>query len=535
MGIKYNREQIHAFIYVLSLMGLAVGVSTAVYVMSVSTVVLFANWVVEGRLKKKLFCIWHNKAALAVLGIFFLHVLWLPFSKDYAYGIDDLRKKLPLLIIPLVLASSRILNRKQLYWILGTYVFTVFLNSVLGFYNRIVNPFEDYRSIVKYISQIRFSLNVCLSFFLILFFVYQKLKQKKYIFLFLLFVNLWFLFFLVICQSLTGIFIILIGSFAIGIYFLSKNNRKWIKISIMVLIAGGLTGAALYLKSAYDSYFIPTSYNSKPLALQTRSGNFYQHDTAVGTIENGNYVNIYICEKELKETWNKRSTLNYEGLDGRNQHLSQTLIRYLNSKSLRKDAEGVNSLSDVDIQNIENGIANVVYTHKYSLKYRLYQVFFELDLYYRTGHCKGSSLTQRFELWKNALYIIEKHFWIGVGTGDVALEVKQALQERNSDLKDTGMRTHNQFMTFWLTFGILGFAVFMFCLLYPAIKSGAFSQNYLYILFFIISCFSMFFEDTLETQAGVTFFALFNALLLFQTNSQNSFFCKEADKSKSIS
>jgi hypothetical protein len=35
------------------------------------------------------------------------------------------------------------------------------------------------------------------------------------------------------------------------------------------------------------------------------------------------------------------------------------------------------------------------------------------------------------------------------------------------------------------------------------------------VVFFIIIFMSMLTEDTLETQAGATFFAFFNALLLF--------------------
>jgi hypothetical protein len=40
--------------------------------------------------------------------------------------------------------------------------------------------------------------------------------------------------------------------------------------------------------------------------------------------------------------------------------------------------------------------------------------------------------------------------------------------------------------------------------------------DYFYYVFLIIALSSMLTEDTLETQAGVTYFALFNSLLLLQ-------------------
>jgi hypothetical protein len=39
--------------------------------------------------------------------------------------------------------------------------------------------------------------------------------------------------------------------------------------------------------------------------------------------------------------------------------------------------------------------------------------------------------------------------------------------------------------------------------------------DYLYITFFLIAVVSFLTEDTLETQAGVTFFAFFNSFFLF--------------------
>jgi hypothetical protein len=55
---------------------------------------------------------------------------------------------------------------------------------------------------------------------------------------------------------------------------------------------------------------------------------------------------------------------------------------------------------------------------------------------------------------------------------------------------------------------------FLFTLFYPMIRLNKI-HDFLYITFFIVAAVSFFTEDTLETQAGVTFYAFFNSFLLF--------------------
>jgi O-antigen ligase len=122
---------------------------------------------------------------------------------------------------------------------------------------------------------------------------------------------------------------------------------------------------------------------------------------------------------------------------------------------------------------------------------------------------------QRFEYWKASAHIIKHNWLIGVGTGDLDDAFNRTYTQLDSKLHESfRMRSHNQFLAVFIAFGIFGLLWFIFTLLYPGLKSGKFT-NYFYIVFFIIIIMSMLTEDTLETQAGATFFAFFNALLLF--------------------
>ncbi len=76
------------------------------------------------------------------------------------------------------------------------------------------------------------------------------------------------------------------------------------------------------------------------------------------------------------------------------------------------------------------------------------------------------------------------------------------------------LHSHNQYLSIAVAFGLIGLLWFLFTLFYPVIKLKM-TFDYLYITFFIIALISFFNEDTLETQAGVTFYSFLNSFLLF--------------------
>jgi O-antigen ligase len=101
-----------------------------------------------------------------------------------------------------------------------------------------------------------------------------------------------------------------------------------------------------------------------------------------------------------------------------------------------------------------------------------------------------------------------------VGTGDVKDVFSQELQLNNSPLSERGMRSHNQYFTFSIAFGIVGLLVILFSIFYSPIVLKKF-RDALFLVFFCIIIFSMLSEDALEPQDGVTFFAFFYSLFLF--------------------
>jgi O-antigen ligase len=120
----------------------------------------------------------------------------------------------------------------------------------------------------------------------------------------------------------------------------------------------------------------------------------------------------------------------------------------------------------------------------------------------------------RLYFWKAALFIIKEHPIFGVGTGDVQSELNITYIKTKSPLEPKWYkRPHNQFLTISVSLGLIGLLFFIFSLIYPLITLNKFLPI-LYWPFFILAINSFILEDTLESQAGISFFASFNTLFL---------------------
>jgi hypothetical protein len=283
---------------------------------------------------------------------------------------------------------------------------------------------------------------------------------------------------------------------------------------IAVLLVIPLLSVAYITKSIAEFYKIE-DINPEKIDKKTINGRTYHHDFKNRQLENSEYVWLYLCEEELRNEWNKISIYNYDSLDKRGQEVKYTLIRYLTSKGFRKDSAGISKLDKEDIKNVEEGLANFIYRNKTGLKPLIYNLIWQIDVYRKGGNPSGHSITQRIEYLKTAIQIIRSNFWLGVGTGDLQLSFDHQYELNDSQLSPRWrLRAHNQFITFFVAFGITGFIYCIFALVYPVFLEKKF-KDYFFMMFFLIALLSMLNEDTLETHAGATFFSFFYSLFLF--------------------
>lgn len=509
-------KKIHQTLFYLGILLLAVSLPLSKFGMSLGMLILSANWLLEGNLKQKFGLFFKNKPALVIASIFIIHVIWLINTSNFKYGLDDLRTKIPILALAIVMSTTPCINFKKFKTVLFVHIGAVFAASLVGIFIYITQNIVEIRHISPFISHIRLSLNICIAIFSLVYFLFFDSGFRLFLKIGFVIIIAWFLFFLFILQSMTGILIIIVVTFCILLHFIIKARRNpTLKYSLVSLL---IVTPALLLFLSYrtvSDYFTPIPTEVNKLYDSTAYGSPYIHDTIHMPIENGRWVGINMCLPELMKAWEERSAIPFYNDDSSGQDIRITLIRYLNSKDLRKDYEGVQQLSNDDIQNIESGIANYKYTKFFSLKTRLYKLLWEYQNYKMNGDIQGHSIIQRIELWSVSVELIKKNFLFGSGTGDLPDVFKDELIQRNSPLKETRMRSHNQFLSIFVAFGIFGFLWFVFSLIYPMIKTKKY-KDYFFMVFFIVLFLSMLTEDTIEPQDGLSFFAYFYTLFLFQ-------------------
>lgn len=474
--------------------------------MSISVFVLAGAWLLKGELKTGLDTFLKNKTALILASVFLMHIIGLLWTSNFNFAFNDLRIKLPLLLLPFLFAASASLSENRFKLVLEIFAAAVFLSVLCSFsvyLGLFKKEIKDIRDISLFISHIRLSLMICLS--VVIHFYYWKdsdLKFKLYRILAIL-AGLYFLF---LTGSVTGILILFILSLLPILKKLNQKKRNMTIAGLGIIIAS----ASIYVYASLGSFFNPSQEDLANLETHTIQGNPYEHDLENDDRENGKRVYLYISWKELENEWSNRSELDFNGQDRKGQELKYTLVRYMTALGLRKDAEGFDKLQDKDIENIEKGITNPMYEN-FGLKARIYQVLWELEHYKRGNDPSGHSVSMRLEFWKNGFAVFKDHPVLGVGTGDVQDEINKKYEERNSPLHEKWrLRSHNQYLTFALTFGLVGLLWFLYTLYVP-LKDN---RDIIYLSFIVIVILSMLSEDTLESQAGVTFFAFFNSFLL---------------------
>ncbi len=244
-------------------------------------------------------------------------------------------------------------------------------------------------------------------------------------------------------------------------------------------------------------------------------GNPYTHVPEKTAVENGHYIWTNVCEAELEEQWDKLSELDYAGRTTNGNSLRMTLIRFLSSKGLRKDAAGFNQLSKEEIRAIESGTANYIFLERFKLYPRIYEVIWEIDSY-KSGHNPNEkSVVQRYLYLDAGWKIAQKNLLFGVGNGDVRSAFKNHYESIQSPLREKWRRrAHNQFLTFLISFGIPGLLICLVALVAPLFLAGK-RRSFLAVGFLILILVSMLNEDTLETACGAVFVAYFYTLFLF--------------------
>lgn len=485
-------------------------------VLSISSCALTLLVIISGNLKEKLRFVAKEKSLWTLAGVYFIYLIGMIFCKDLSMGLWELSRYLFWMILPIGVALIPNVTEKKIWILFSFYLFFVF-GATISTTLRIV--FSDYFHVTNiryaaHIPHVSLSIQVVYAIFILLVSLVLKTpvlgKLNKWI---VFLICAWFVVYLGFQKSLNA-WLALYGAGIVFFLWLTRlmKHKKLARIIFFVFIILPF----IYIGSIVHFYF--DIKDDKPdYELRTELGNPYTFKADDSQKENGHYVYWYICPAELEQAWNSVSDIKLDEKDAAGYRIYYTVLRYMTSKGLRKDAKGVASLSETDIKNIQQGVANYIFVDKkYSLYPRIYQTIWELDYYYHTGNPNDQSLSQRIEFMKAALYIIKHNIW-GVGTGNYLNAFDSAFDQINSQLRpDLRNCVHNQYINYIVKFGLLGFLCIMSFIILP-IKWKKQTHNILSVLLITVVGISCLGETTLETHIGLNFFLFFLSVYMWHS------------------
>lgn len=443
------------------------------------------------------------KKSFRFLAILFLWViLSLSWSKDFSEGIQFINLTLPFYILSFIFFLHPVKTALELDGILKSFLGAVTLTAIINIivYARQLDYYSyDMRQMSLFISHIRLSIMVVIAAVLSFYFF---LKTRSFWRVAYLLNVLFLIYYTLLSEVISGYISLAVAVFFMICYFiyLRFTNKTYFWITSGVLSVAFLCGVFIFVSSIFSRPKIE-------LLTVSKHGNPYWSDTASTIFENGHPVGVNIQFQELDEAWGKRSTLSLDSMARNGQANLWNLIRYMASKGLVKDAEGVAQLTDQDIRNVEHGFVSSLQENR-SFRTRLQSLADEMA--YHGNDPNGYTFLQRMEYWKAGVSIAEENTIIGVGAGGARPAFNTYYEQTHSKLtQDNRRQSHQQFLSIAVTYGGIGLALFLLFLFF-AFKEMP-SEFYMYLILMIL-VISFLNEDTLETQTGASLVAFFVGL-----------------------
>lgn len=498
-------QKVHTLILFFSFALIAIGMPTTKVFMSFGLVLAIANWILEGRFNEKWKIVQSNRLLILLISFYLLLIIGLLWSWDVTQGLKDLKSRLPLLFLPLIFATSPPLDQKYIRILFTLFLTSLFLTSLFNvlYFNFFMEDriSVDIRGLSYFSSHIRYGLLIVIGFVIAVSF---QLKRKSFQLGYSA-LAVWFAFYTIYSQVLSGISALILVVFTITFYLL----YKWKEWSAFVLLFAFLVtiGSVLFYLLNLNHEHVDCS----KLPPLTENGEKYNHDCTAFSEINEKAILTYYSEIELYLEWIKVSDMDFMKEDMKGNALRMTAARYMTSLGLTKDKKGFQKLTKQDIKNIEEGYTypnernEIIMPRLYGIKYQL------LNNVAPNGH----SILQRLEHWKTSIYIIKRNWLFGVGTGGNQKAFDKAYEETNSPLnQENRVRSHNMFLTYIISYGIGGFLLFC-TLIFCSFRLAWRNRDMISFLFLVIISCSFLTEDTLESQLGVTYFGFFMAILFY--------------------
>ncbi|MFW5781483.1 MAG: hypothetical protein ACOCXD_02830, partial [Bacteroidota bacterium] len=269
----------HENIYIFSLALLVVSLPLSMFLLSVSQIALLVNWLLEGDFKRKWHVLKSRKSLPVFLSLYLIHLIWLFNTSDFSYAFHDLRVKLPLLVLPLVIGTSKQVSQLQFRIILSAFLMAVVVSSIISMLvlvGMLPYQFDDIRQISLFISHIRFALLIVLAVFIGIWYVINDEKTSAKLTYGM--AVLWLVAFLFILRSMTGVVAFVITLLLLIFYVSIRQVNKRVKIGLWTGILLITASMFFYIYNAWQAFYDVDPVNPEELEQFTAQGNPYTHN-----------------------------------------------------------------------------------------------------------------------------------------------------------------------------------------------------------------------------------------------------------------
>ena len=201
---RFFGNNFHTHLHIFGLCGVAAGVPFNKIMMSLAMMLIVLNLLLEADFKPYFQNLKTNKLYLFILGFFLLHIISLIWTYNFDYALHDLKVKLPLLVIPTIIAAKPIEKTKYINLILGSILLSTMVLSLINFFSYQAffsgETHFDFREMSLFTSHIRFGIIISMVVGIAIHFI-RKSTGNKFAFVVVI---IWLTFYTFYSQVISG-------------------------------------------------------------------------------------------------------------------------------------------------------------------------------------------------------------------------------------------------------------------------------------------------------------------------------------------
>lgn len=213
--------------------------------LSFASILLAAWYISTGGWKNRWSNIKRNKLLWLFCSLYFVNLFSLIQSENLGYATDILVRKLPLLLLPIIVATSPRLTPKHIHYILVAYVASLFAVSLFIYREglAVLLNRNDLTDLVRLVPMHRPYLGMFCAFAIVALLYLTTVFKRKTVQVVTIILAVYFAFYIYVIYSKMVVIALGIVFLAVTFTFISKKLNTYVAVSgaILILIASGIT------------------------------------------------------------------------------------------------------------------------------------------------------------------------------------------------------------------------------------------------------------------------------------------------------